>query len=125
MVEGIVNSRLEAIVDLTVRGPSGEIRGIEAAVDTGFTEHLILTPKLARELRLVFGGIVTMVLANGMEEEFRFSNVTVIMDGVAKDVRVQVAGPTPLVGMALLEGHRLVVDVVEGGRVEVAELVSR
>ena len=119
MVEGVVNSRLEAIVDLTVRGPSGEIRGIEAVVDTGFTDHLILTPELARELRLVFGGIVTMVLANGMEEEFQFSDVTVIMDGVAKDVRVQVVGPTPLVGMALLEGHRLVVDVVEGGRVDI------
>ena len=114
MVEGVVNSRLEAVVDLTVRGPSGEVRGIEAVVDTGFTEHLVLTPELAKELRLAFGGIVTMVLANGVEEEFQFPDVTVIIDGVAKNVRVQVMGTIPLVGMALLKGQRLLVEVVEG-----------
>ena len=58
-----------------------------------------------------------MVLANGIEEQFQFFNVTVMWNGRARDVRAQVSDATPLVGMRLLHRHNLYLEIVEGGRV--------
>ena len=117
MVEGVVNSRLEAVISLSLSGPLGSNREVEAVVDTGFSEFLILPTELARELSLAFGGVTLMILADGEKQYFEYYNVTVMWDGRPRTVRAHVADGTPLVGMALLHGHSLYVEVVEGGRV--------
>ena len=117
MVEGVVNSRLEAVVSLSLSGTLGNNREVEAVVDTGFSEFLILPTELARELGLAFGGVTLMILADGEKQYFEYYNVTVMWDGRPRTVRAHVADGTPLVGMALLHGHSLYVEVAEGGRV--------
>ena len=119
MVEGVVNSRLEAVISLSLSGPLGSNREVEAVVDTGFSEFLILPTELARELSLAFGGVTLMILADGEKQYFEYYNVTVMWDGRPRTVRAHVADGTPLVGMALLHGHSLHVEVVEGGRVTI------
>ena len=42
MIRGTVNSRLEAVVRLRVRGPAGVEADVDAVVDTGFTSALTL-----------------------------------------------------------------------------------
>ena len=117
MVRGIVNARLEAIVNLTVGGPSGQTREIEVVVDTGFTDFLTLPSEIVSELGLTFFGVLTGVLANGMEEDFQFFNTTVMWDGRARQVRALESDARPLVGMSLLHRCNLYVEVVEDGRV--------
>ena len=119
MVRGVVNTYLEAIVNLTVGGPSGQTQEVEAVVDTGFTEYLTVTPSLVRDLQLDLGGVMTMVLANGMEEDFQFFNATVMWNGRPRDVRMLVSDARPLLGMVMLRGHSLYVEVVKGGQVEI------
>ncbi len=122
MVEGVVNSRLEAVISLSLSGPLGSSRDVEAVVDTGFSEFLIVPPELAMELGLAFGGVTSMILADGEKQFFEYYKVSVVWDGGSKPVRAHVADGTPLIGMSLLHCHRLDVEVVEGGRVLVEGL---
>ena len=122
MVEGVVNSRLEAVLSLSLSGPLGSSREVQVVVDTGFSEFLILPTELATELGLAFGGVTLMILANGEKQYFEYYNVTAMWDGRPRTVRAHVADGTPLIGMALLHRYGLYVEVVEGGRVSVQVL---
>ena len=119
MVQGVVNARIEATVILEIRGPSGQAQEIEAVVDTGFSEYLIVGIDMAQDLRLESAGVDYLVLADGSVEAFDVFNVTVIWDGQPRHVEAYSAAATPLLGMGLLHEHDLHVEVVEGGRVTI------
>ena len=40
MIEGVVNAALEAVVTLPLRGPDGQVREVEAVIDTGYGGYL-------------------------------------------------------------------------------------
>ena len=46
MIEGSVNSNYEAVIILILRGSSGQMREIEAVVDTEYNGYLTLSPML-------------------------------------------------------------------------------
>ncbi len=117
MIEGIVNAAYEAVITVFVRGPAGQVRQVEAVVDTGFNRYLILPPALVTELKLPFATRVRVILADGSEEPFDVHDVSVIWDGQPRDVYAYVADATPLVGMLLLDDHDLSIQVRAGGRV--------
>ena len=117
MIEGAVNAAHEAVVGLLVQGPSGRTRDVRAVVDTGFSRFLTLPPAMVTESGLAFTGIDRVFLADGSEVTLHVYDVTVLWDGQPRDVVAYVADATPLVGMALLAGHRLCVDVEDAGRV--------
>ena len=117
MIEGLVNAAYEPVVPLTVRGPTGETRELDAVIDTGFNRFLTLPSTLVAELALPFIGVSRVVLANGSEETLDMHDVTVLWDGQARNVDAFVADVTPLVGMSLLDGYALHVHVRDGGRV--------
>jgi predicted aspartyl protease len=52
MITGSVNSEHEALVRLTVLGPTGERADVEALVDTGSDGYLTLPPDLIERLQL-------------------------------------------------------------------------
>ena len=78
MIEGIVNANYEAVISLSVQGPSGQVRQVEAVVDTGFNRYLVLPTALVTELKLPFATRVRVVLADGSEESFDVHDVSVI-----------------------------------------------
>ena len=117
MIEGAVNAAFEAAVLLTVQGPEGHAREIEAVVDTGYNGFLTLPPVLVRELDLPFVTSGEATLADGSAVSFDIHTVTVDWDGQARHVEADAAETTPLVGMRLLTGHDLHVEVETGGRV--------
>ena len=117
MIEGAVNVGYEAVISLSVEGPTGQTRLVEAVIDTGYSGFLVLPPALATELSLDWAGSGHAVLANDDEAEFDIYDATVLWDGHHRAIEADAAGSTPLVGMLLLEGHSLYMDVVNGGRV--------
>ena len=117
MIEGAVNTAHEAVVPLTVRGPAGQHAEIEAVVDTGFTGFLTVTPALATELNLDFRGTARATLADGSEVTFDSYGIAVRWDDRTRYVEADAADTTPLIGMRLLAGHSLYVEVEDGGRV--------
>ena len=117
MIEAVVNSAYEAVIPLSLRGPAGQAQEVEAVIDTGFTGFVTLPPSLVAELGLVFMGTSEATLADGSEVSFDAYDVTVLWEGQPRDVLIDEADTTPLVGMLLLDRHNLSIDVENGGRV--------
>ena len=117
MIEGVVNSAYEAVIPLSLRGPAGQAREVEAVIDTGFTGFVTLPPALVADLGLVFMGASEATLADGSEVSFDAYDVTVLWEGQPRDVLIDEADTTPLVGMLLLDMHDVSIQVRSGGRV--------
>ncbi len=118
---GIVTSRPEAELTIRVYGPLGHL-DIDVAIDTGYTGELVLPETTIHRLGL---GPVTPsdgILADGTVVSFDTCWADVEWFGQARAVRVAFLGATPLLGMGLLAGHHLRIDVVPGGVVEVRPL---
>lgn len=119
MIEGVVNPAREAILTLSLRGPSGQVRATDAVIDTGYDGFLTLPMPLVEELGLPFRFRGRAVLANGSEEMFDVYGVTVIWDGQPRIIEADAVGMVPLAGMLLLDAHSLYMEVSNGGRVVV------
>ena len=117
MVTGTVKADREATLLLAVRDANGNEHEIEAIVDTGFSASLTLPPALVRRFGLPWRTPDHVTLANGAQEMGDVHAAAVVRDGTPRRILVDVADTTPLIGMALLYGYQLVIDVVEGGHV--------
>lgn len=117
MIQGVVNAAYEPVISLTLEGPAGQTRDIQAVVDTGYTGFLTLPSALVAELQLPFVNTGWALLANDDEVRFSIHGVTVLWDGQPRDIEADVAGSVPLLGMRLLDQHNLNIDVERGGPV--------
>jgi clan AA aspartic protease len=104
------------------RGPVGQDREIEAVIDTGFDGWLSLPSSTVSELGLVWYRRGRALLADGSESVFDIYEATVEWDGQLRRIPVDEAETFPLIGMSLLEGYELVVQVQRGGNVTVRAL---
>ncbi len=112
----------EALLAVSVSGPTGERTEVQAVVDTGFTGALCLGAEDIEALGLPFVGRGAAVLADGRAVETRYHRGRVLWHGRERGVQVLAAEGGPLVGMALLRGSRLAVEVAHAGEVVVEEL---
>ena len=117
MIEGLVNANKEAVVSLTIRGPEGRSRDVNAVIDTGYSGFLTLSAALVAELELPYVFSSSATLADNTEVGFAVHRVTAVWDGNPRNIEADAVGATPLVGMALLDSHSLYVEVRDGGRV--------
>lgn len=122
MITGRVNASLEATVHLTLRSPHGEEQVVEAVVDTGFTGFLTLPPDLVAELDLKFHKRGQAVLGDGSTVVFDTYEAIVLWNGRARRIAIDAADVDPLLGVRLLYGHELSVEVIEDGDVVIQAL---
>lgn len=116
---------LEARITVNVAGRNTNFRTETAIIDTGFNGWLSLPESTIKELGLTYLGQRPAVQANGEAQLFRIYGVLVSWDGDQRAVLVHQAEGTPLVGMGLLKGSRLTMDVQEGGDVIIEAILSR
>jgi clan AA aspartic protease len=116
MITGMVEFP-EALLRLQVRGGPRLKREIDAVIDTGYTGWLSLPPKLVTALGIRRKGIGRGILADGSECVFDVYIAKVIWDGRIRTVRVGELDTEPLVGMGLLKGHELKMQIRTRGRV--------
>ena len=117
MIEGFVNANREALVPLSLRGPEGRTREVNAVIDTGYSGALTLPPALVAELELPYVFSSKATLADDTEVGFRVHRVTALWDSGPRHIEADAVGSTPLAGMALLDSHSLYMEVEDGGRV--------
>lgn len=116
---GVVNDALEAIIRITRCGPNGRRRRIRAVVDTGFNGTLTLPPELIAELALPWHRRTTAEVADGREVIFDVYRATVFWNRRRKRIHVDEADTMPLVGMELMRGSQMKLDICEGGTITI------
>jgi clan AA aspartic protease len=124
MIAGEVNSRLEAILDVVVHDASGVGNEFPAILDTGFGGFLTLPSSAIRTFELRSLGRQRGILADGTRAFFDVFSGSVEWDGRKRAVEIHAADAEPLVGMKLLDGYQLKINVRQGGRVEIEEMAD-
>ena len=121
MLTGTVRS-LQAWVDVEILGRNGQLHTAEVLLDTGFDGHLKLTAATIQELELPRSGFRFGELADGALTRFMSYAATVLWNSQRHFVTVIEADSEPLLGMELLLGSRVTLDVREGGAVTINAL---
>jgi clan AA aspartic protease len=122
MIKGVVTANREAVIRLTVHGTRGRRLQIEAIIDTGFNGWLSLTPSHIEMLRLPWRKRGTGILADGSEAVFDLYTATVVWDRRERRIAIHETDSAPLVGMGLLVGFELKLQVQTGGDVSIRRL---
>jgi clan AA aspartic protease len=119
MISGQVNSNLEAVILLTVLGPYGEAREIEAIIDTGFSGYLTLPPEIITTLGIDAIAVEQAILADGAGIPSELCMAKIVWDGRERAIEINTLESDPLVGMALLDGYEVNIRVAVGGGVTI------
>ena len=125
MIVGVVNSDLEAILRLTVRGPNGQTRRIKAVIDTGFDGFLTLRPTTIADLGLPLESQSYAILADGSETVFDTFRGQVIWNRRRLHIDIDEADTTPLVGTALLANFEMQAQFRPKGKVTIKPIRGR
>jgi clan AA aspartic protease len=97
----------------------------DAVIDTGFDGWLSLPSEVIARLRLPWRRRGRALLADGSETIFDIYEANVIWDRRPCRVSVDEANAIPLVGMRLLSGYKLTIDVREAGQVAIKRLSKK
>jgi clan AA aspartic protease len=121
MIRGIVRGN-EAYIPLTVLGARGRKLPIDAIVDTGYTSSLSLPRKSIEQLRLKWYGVGRAILADGGMCVFNVFEAIVVWDKKPLRIYVDEAESEALIGMELMRGFELNVQVQPRGQVTLTKL---
>jgi clan AA aspartic protease len=124
MITGIVNLDFEPIIPLSICGSDGKVYTQDAIVDTGFNGWLSLPPDLIAQLDLKWKRRGRAILGDGSECVFNVYEAVLVWDGNFLTIPIDEADSEPLVGMSLMEGYQLMVQVFEGGPVELSKVAT-
>jgi clan AA aspartic protease len=121
MITGAIKTD-EARIRVRVRGPRGREQEVEAVIDSGYTGALTLPPTLIANLGLRWRSVDLATLADGSTCVFQTYVGKLVWDGRERSIIVDEAATDPLVGMKLLRGHELKMQVRARGKVTIKRL---
>jgi clan AA aspartic protease len=119
MITGKIDAFRQAVIPLQIRGQDGPPRDLTATIDTGFSGFLTLPPTVITALQLPFDRTEIYTLGDSREVAFDLYRAVVHWDGQNRDIFVLATDCNPLVGMAILHGYTLFLDVIDGGEVRI------
>lgn len=122
MISGRVNSYREAVIEFPVLNAEGQPLMIEAVIDTGFNGGLALPRALIERLGLPWRRRGRATLADGSDILFDVHEGMIVWDGERRRVAVDAVDGDALVGMSLLFGHELLIEVTPDGQVTIKPL---
>jgi len=116
---GRVTADLEAAIPLRVFSSNGLANELSGVVDTGFNGYLTASPQTIALLKLPIAGHTEAQLGDGRCVRLPTYSVEIEWFGRRLEVPVLASGSGILVGMSLLRGYRLCVDVETDGDVDI------
>lgn len=122
MIVGYVEATGDAVVPLPVKGIRGRVLDVRAVLDTGFNGCLTLSQAEIESLGLTHWEAIRCVLADGSDSISRVFTADVHWLGQWRRALVIEAEGGPLLGIAMLRGTFLAMEVTDGGRVEIRPL---
>ena len=123
MITGKINANREAIIELEVIGSNQKREKVEAAIDTGFNGYLTLPNDLINYLKLQLAGSRHVTLGDGNVVVLDMYLTKVLWHGQEREVLTLQADSGPLIGMSLLYGNRVMLDVIDNGDVTIDSLL--
>ncbi len=124
MMLGRVNQRCEAVLPIVVGNVNGQRQVIDAVIDTGFNGFLTLPSAMIMTLDLSWSGSDVATLGDGSEALFDMYTANIIWDGDYKEIDIAESETESLIGMGLLYGYRLQVDIIEKGQITIVPLAK-
>ncbi len=115
VISGTVTSDREAVVPLVLLDSNGQQQGVEAVLDTGFTGFLTLPHNIIVALNLTLVGNRRATLGDGSRVVLDLYLGWVIWHEQEREVLVLQAEGGALIGMSLLYGSQIILNVVEDG----------
>ncbi len=112
-----------AIVPIAIADSSGRLWPVEAIIDTGFVGDIALPSNVIRHLGLIRTGRMDFVLAHGESARLDIYEGRLLWHDRLRDVVVTEADGVPLIGIRLLSGSRVTMDVSPGGEVLIEEVM--
>ncbi len=122
MIRGSVNQRCAIEIVLGFADANNETTDVAVMVDTGYEGNLALPLSLVERLARVPLGTTQLRMVDGTVVSVDQYVVGVEWFGHRRMIAVEAIGDQPLLGMSLLRGHRLTIDVTPAGPVTVAPL---
>ncbi|WP_414620860.1 clan AA aspartic protease [Calothrix sp. CCY 0018] len=122
MIIGKVNADYEPIIRIAICDSQGKVHERDAVIDTGFDGWLCLPPDFIALLGLNWKRRGRALLADGSESIFDIYEATVVWDEQFLTIPIDEADSDPLVGMSLMEGYELKIQVIDGGIVKLMKL---
>ena len=119
---GRVNGDLQAWLTIEIVTPNGQPRPIEVALDTGFNGQIALPAITIQRLELSEESSRLAITATGDRVRLTTYFSTMKWHGEPRIIEVVEADSEPLLGMELLLGNRVTLDVLEGGPVTIYPL---
>ncbi len=119
---GRVNGDLQAWLTVEIVTPGGQPRPIEVALDTGFNGQIALPAITIQRLELSEESSRLAITATGDRVRLTTYYSTMMWHGEPRIIEVVEADSEPLLGMELLLGNRVTLDVLEGGPVTIYPL---
>lgn len=126
MITGHVRAN-EAVVSIVLVGPDRELE-IPTVIDTGFNGEFVLPANLMSEFGQGKVSYSESILADGTSVKRRSMYVEFYFPGKPTRLyreRTIELGHEVLIGMRLLDGYRLSIDVIEGGNVSIEPLAPK
>jgi clan AA aspartic protease len=121
MMEGHVEDQ-RPLCTLILRRSNEPDIGIEFQIDTAFRGFLTLPASAIVALNLIFLHRMSAGTADNRSLLVDVHQTRIVWNEEAVEVEVLAMGRRPLIGSALLDGHRLLIDFEEGGKVRIARL---
>ena len=119
MITGIVTSSTEATVRLHILDGNRQSQSIDAIIDTGFSGFMNLPTAVVAALGLPWVSQDKTQLIDGRIVHVEIYSATVIWNGKPRIIDIQALGGYALIGMRMLAGHDLAMQVTDGGPVSI------
>ena len=111
-----------AIIPIAIADSNGRLWPLEAIIDTGFVGDVALPSNVIRRLGLVRTGDMSFVLAHGESARLNIYEGSLLWHDQLRSVVITGAEDIPLIGIRLLSGNRVTMDVSPGGEVLIEEV---
>ncbi len=112
----------EAVIQLGVFFGRGQEESITGVVDTGFTDYLTMPHDMIARFGLPFAAPTLVTLADGNILHVDCYRAIIGWDNQPRTILVIEMEGSCLVGMSLLYGFRVTLDVIDGGNLTIESL---
>ena len=125
MITGVVSAKLDATIQVRLRGRAGKSMRLEAGIDTGFNGSLTLPQALIIQLALKWKEKGSAILGDGSLRTVDLYVGTIDWDRKRRIIAVLQADGVPLIGTALLAGYEFRSEFRPQGKVTIKKLRPR